>query len=36
MGPVVPISIGATAAVLVTWVAASLVLGARRDVTRDA
>jgi ABC-type transport system involved in multi-copper enzyme maturation permease subunit len=34
--PVVSISLGATAAVLVAWTAAALVLGARRDVTRDA
>jgi ABC-type transport system involved in multi-copper enzyme maturation permease subunit len=36
MGAAVPVSIGATAAVLVTWVVGSLVLGARRDTTRDA
>jgi hypothetical protein len=36
MMPVVPISIAATAAVLVVWAAAALVAGARRDTTRDA
>jgi hypothetical protein len=36
MMPVVPISIAATAAVLVVWAAVALAAGARRDTTRDA
>jgi len=36
MGPDVPISVAATAAVLVAWAGAALLLGARRDITRDA
>ncbi len=35
MGPVVPVSIAATAAVLVVWVAVALAVGASRDTTRD-
>lgn len=36
MMPVVPVSLAATAAVLVVWTAAALVAGAWRDTTRDA
>jgi hypothetical protein len=36
MMPVVPISLAATAAVLVAWTAVALAAGARRDTTRDA
>jgi hypothetical protein len=36
MMPVVPLSIGATAAVLVVWVAVAIAGGAWRDTTRDA
>jgi hypothetical protein len=36
IGPVMQISIAATAAVLVTWAAVALAAGARRDTTRDA
>lgn len=36
MGPNVPMSIAATAAVLICWTAAALVAGGRRDATRDA
>lgn len=36
MMPVVPISIAATAAVLVVWAVVALAAGARRDMTRDA
>jgi hypothetical protein len=35
-GPVVPMSVAATAAVLVVWTLLTLVLAARRDTTRDA
>jgi hypothetical protein len=34
--PVVGISLGATVAVLLGWLAVMLTLGARRDITRDA
>jgi ABC-type transport system involved in multi-copper enzyme maturation permease subunit len=36
MGPVVPMSLAATVAVLVVWAAAALALGAWRDTRRDA
>src|SRR5262249_7378057 len=36
MMPVVPISIAATAAVLVAWAVGARAAGARRDTTRDA
>jgi ABC-type transport system involved in multi-copper enzyme maturation permease subunit len=35
-GPVVPMSVAATAAVLVVWTLLALALAARRDMTRDA
>jgi hypothetical protein len=34
--PVVGMSVGATAAVLVVWTAAGLIIAGRRDTTRDA
>jgi hypothetical protein len=36
MGPVMSISIAATAAVLMVWVTVTIAAGARRDTTRDA
>jgi hypothetical protein len=35
-GPVVPMSVGAVAAVLLAWTAIVLVVAGRRDLTRDA